>query len=434
MRRTSLSRTRAAAASVLTLGLAGILLLTGCTAGSPVSQTPAAATPAAGAPTPTPVADGEDLTPETSFTPLMASTTTTPAPVLGTDGKVHLAYELLLTNAVSLPYAVDSLDIADPETGDTLLTIGPDDIQSSITRLGDDAEGTDETGPITIDQSETWIAWIDVAVDPDAVPSRLQHTANGAIQRPDGQTIPVDAVINTTTISDADAQVVSSPVAAGDWLMSEGCCSNYTHHRNGFAPVNGQGLVPQRFAIDFYKVDADGVTWEGDPSKPESYFSYRQPIVSATAGTVVRAVDEFENSTSLPEPPPIPPIIETVGNHVVVEIEPGRYLLYGHMDPWSVKVKVGDTVEVGQELGLIGTSGNSSTPHLHFQLQTEPTFFPTDSVPWAFDRFTLLGSITERIWDDDLGLQPTGQLPFETTDPSARENEMPLDRDVIRLD
>jgi murein DD-endopeptidase MepM/ murein hydrolase activator NlpD len=98
-----------------------------------------------------------------------------------------------------------------------------------------------------------------------------------------------------------------------------------------------------------------------------------------------------------------------------------------------VKVKVGDTVEVGQELGLIGTSGNSSTPHLHFQLQTEPTFFPTDSVPWAFDEFTLLGSITERIWDDDLGLQPTGQLPFETIDPSDRENEMPLDRDVIRL-
>jgi len=433
MRRTPLLRSRAAAGAGLALGLTGILLLTGCTVGSPASETTAAATSAAGAPSPTTVADGEDLTPDTSFTPLMASTTTTPAPVLGTDGKVHLAYELLLTNAISLPYDLDSLDIADTETGDTLLTIGPDTIHRSVTQLGADAEGTDETGPITIGPSETWIAWIDVAVDPDAVPTSLQHTADGVVVPPSGQTKRVDAIINTSTVSDAEAQVVSSPVAAGDWFMSEGCCSNYTHHRNGFAPVNGQGLVPQRFAIDFYKVDAEGKTWEGDPSKPESYFSYRQPIVSATSGTVVRAVDEFDNSTSLPEPPPIPDIIETVGNHVVVEIAPGSYLLYGHMDPGSVKVKVGDKVSVGDELGLIGTSGNSTTPHLHFQLQTEPTFFPTDSVPWVFDKFTLLGAVTDRIWDDDLGLQPTGQLPFAAIDPSERENEMPLDLDVIRL-
>ncbi|MFB2598160.1 M23 family metallopeptidase [Herbiconiux sp. P17] len=432
MRRIPLLRSRTAAGAGL--ALAGVVLLSACTAGGSAAETDAAATSAAGVPSATPVADGDDLTPDTSFTPLIGSTTTTPAPVLGTDGKVHLAYELLLTNAVALPYAVDSLDIADAATGETVLSIGPDDIQSKITRLGDDAEGTGETGPITIGQSETWIAWIDVAVDPDAVPESLQSTANGTLQRPDGQSVEVDAIINTTPVSDEEAQVVSSPVAAGDWYMSEGCCSNFTHHRNGFAPINGQGLVPQRFAVDFYKVDADGKTWEGDPSKPESYFSYRQPILSATSGTVVRSVDSFDNSTSLPGPPPIPPIIETVGNHVVIEIAPGRYLLYGHMDPGSVKVKVGDTVKAGDELGLIGTSGNSTTPHLHFQLQTEPTFFPTDSLPWVFDQFTLLGSVPDRIWDDDLGLQPTGQLPFDKIDPSPRTNEMPLDRTVVRLD
>ncbi|MGD8166674.1 M23 family metallopeptidase [Herbiconiux sp. P16] len=432
MRRIPLLRSRTAAGAGL--ALAGVVLLSACTAGGSAAETDAAATSAAGVPSATPVADGDDLTPDTSFTPLIGSTTTTPAPVLGTDGKVHLAYELLLTNAVALPYAVDSLDIADAATGETVLSIGPDDIQSKITRLGDDAEGTGETGPITIGQSETWIAWIDVAVDPDAVPESLQSTANGTLQRPDGQSVEVDAIINTTPVSNEEARVVSSPVAAGDWYMSEGCCSNFTHHRNGFAPINGQGLVPQRFAVDFYKVDADGKTWEGDPSKPESYFSYRQPILSATSGTVVRSVDSFDNSTSLPGPPPIPPIIETVGNHVVVEIAPGRYLLYGHMDPGSVKVKVGDTVKTGDELGLIGTSGNSTTPHLHFQLQTEPTFFPTDSLPWVFDHFTLLGSVPDRIWDDDLGLQPTGQLPFDTIDPSDRTNEMPLDRTVVRLD
>jgi len=434
MRRIPVLRPRLAAGAGL--ALAATLLLAACTADVPAAETPAAETPAAGSssgPSATPVADGEDLTPETGFTALVASTTTTPAPVLASDGKVHLAYELLLTNAAPLAYAVSTLEVVDPASGDTLLTIGPDVIQRDVTRLGASAEGEDATGPITIGSAETWMAWIDVAVEPDAVPASLQHRVSGELQRPDAPA-PADYVLITVPTSTAEAQAVSSPVAAGDWYMSEGCCAEYTHHRNGFAPINGRGLTPQRFAIDFFKVDEEGKTWEGDPSKLESYFSYRQPIVAAASGTVVRSVDGFANTDALPGPPPIPPIIETVGNHVVVEIGPGKYLLYGHMDTGSVKVKVGDTVEVGQELGLIGSSGNSTTPHLHFQLQDEPTFFPTDSLPWVFDRFTLLGSVPERIWDDDLGLQPSGQLPFDQVDPSERTNELPLDRTVIRLE
>ncbi|MCS5713518.1 hypothetical protein NVV95_03000 [Herbiconiux sp. CPCC 205716] len=80
------------------------------------------------------LADGEDLTPKTSFTPLIAWTTTTPAPALGAGGKVHLAYGLLLRKTVSPPYAIDPLYIAAAETGDTLLTIGLDVVQSSIMR------------------------------------------------------------------------------------------------------------------------------------------------------------------------------------------------------------------------------------------------------------------------------------------------------------
>lgn len=88
----------------------------------------------------------------------------------------------------------------------------------------------------------------------------------------------------------------------------------------------------------------------------------------------------------------------------------------------------------GDVLGLIGTSGNSSAPHLHFQLMTSPTFFPTDSPPYVFDRFELVGQVTERIWDDIIGLQPTGMLPY-TPAPGAgpRTSQMPLDRNVIRV-
>lgn len=424
-----MSAARCGRIAAVTLALAGVFAMSACTADVPAAQSPTSSATGSNG-----VADGEDLTPETSFTALVVTPTTTPAPVLATDGKVHYAYELLLTNAAPVTYEMSAFDVVDPDTGETLLTIGEDAIQRDVRRLDDAGEPTDaSTGPVTIGPAETWIAWLDVAVDPGAEPSALQHRTTGAIVT-DAGSRPADYVLTTIAVSDAEAQIVASPVAAGDWFMSEGCCSNYTHHRDGFAPVNGAGQVPQRFAIDLFKVDEDGKTWEGDPSLLESYFSYRQPILAAASGTVVRSVDVFENSPSLPAPPQVPPIIETVGNHVVVEIGPGKYLLYAHMDPGSVRVEVGDTVEVGQELGLIGSSGNSTTPHLHFQLQTEPTFFPTDGLPYVFDSFTLLGSVSERIWDDDLGEQPTGQLPFEPADPSERADELPLDRTVVRFD
>ena len=149
---------------------------------------------------------------------------------------------------------------------------------------------------------------------------------------------------------------------------------------------------------------------------------------------MVAAQDGLPNNDRLPKPPAIPGIDQTVGNHVIVQFGPGQYLLYAHMDPKSVKVKVGDQVEKGQQLGLIGTSGNSTVPHLHFQVLTQPTFFPSDSTPFVFDKFALAGRVTQRIWDDIIALQPTGTMPFAAADPGGdRTEEMPLDRDVVRV-
>jgi hypothetical protein len=65
---------------------------------------------------------------------------------------------------------------------------------------------------------------------------------------------------------------------------------------------------------------------------------------------------------------------------------------------------------------------------------TEPTFFPSDSPHFVFDRFALAGQVTQRIWDDVIGLQRGGTMPFEAASPGgARTNEMPLDRNVVRV-
>ena len=65
----------------------------------------------------------------------------------------------------------------------------------------------------------------------------------------------------------------------------------------------------------------------------------------------------------------VPITLETVGgNNVIMEIGDGLYAFYAHLQPGSLRVKVGDKVRRGQVLGLLGNSGNSSEPHLHFHI------------------------------------------------------------------
>ena len=376
--------------------------------------------------------------PSTKFTQLTAIFLTTPAPVEMTDGKVHLTYELVLTNAAPIPFQVDKIELHDAATSALVPnTTGRVDITPLAG--GTEAEGTTDPGAgntsATIPPGTTYVAWVDVVFPQrSAVPTTIEHLVTGAVMPPNGPPVPAELRIGRTDTATDGPVVLGAPVPPGIWYMSEGCCADDTHHRRGLGPINGELSVPQRFAIDFYKLDEQHRTWVGDPSKLESFLTYRVPILSAAAGTVVAALDGFANTTALPNPPKPPPINETVGNHVIVKVAEGVYVLYAHMDPGSVAVRVGDQVTRGQQLGLIGSSGNSTTPHLHFQILTLPTYFPADSKPFAFDSFTLLGRVPDRIWDDNMALEPTGTLPFTAATPtSPHTNELPLDRDVVQF-
>jgi len=371
-------------------------------------------------------------------TQLTGSFVTTPAPVEMTDGKVHLTYELVLTNVAPVPVRVDRIELHDAATS-ALVPGTTARVDLTPLRVGAEAEGVSDAGAgnttVTIAPTTTYIAWVDVAFPQrSAVPATIEHVVSGAVLAPQAPPAPIQMRLARTDPATDGPTVVGPPVPAGTWYVSEGCCVDDTHHRRGIEPVNGVLEVPQRYAVDLFKLDDAHRTWVGDPTKLDSYLSYRQPILSVAAGTVVAAQDGLANSAEIPHPTNLATVKETVGNHVIVQISDRAYVLHAHMDPGSVAVRVGDRVTRGQQLGLIGNSGISTTPHLHFQILTTPTYFPADSSPYAFDSFTLLGRIPERLWDDNLGLQPTGALPFQPANPSStRTSQMPLDRDVVQF-
>src|SRR5262249_22308006 len=75
------------------------------------------------------------------------------------------------------------------------------------------------------------------------------------------------------------------------------------------------------------------------------------------------------------------------GNHVIVDIGEGRYAFYAHMQPQSLRVKVGDKVITGQVLGRLGNSGNTDGPHLHFHVMDGPSPLRSNALPYVFTNF-----------------------------------------------
>jgi hypothetical protein len=222
------------------------------------------------------------------------------------------------------------------------------------------------------------------------------------------------------------------PARGGIWAALEGCCDYDTHHRRGLLVVNGKEVVSQRFAIDWIMLDRRHRAWVGDPARLSSYFSYGQPLIAAAAGKVLVARDGAPDQPPPHNPTP-PSVSELPGNHVVLRVGPGIYLLYAHMVPGSIRVQVGERVRRGQVLGRLGNSGNSATPHLHLQVEITRSFL-SDGLPFVFNRFGILGQITEPVSDENLGLRPSGKLPFDPAHRSGpRRREMPLDLNVVRF-
>jgi murein DD-endopeptidase MepM/ murein hydrolase activator NlpD len=91
------------------------------------------------------------------------------------------------------------------------------------------------------------------------------------------------------------------------------------------------------------------------------------------------------------------PITAFPGNNVIIDHGNGEFSFCAHMKMGSVQVKTGDSVKAGQVIGLLGNSGNSDAPHLHYQLMAGPTVFKNDGLPSKFKNLMLEALTQEQV-------------------------------------
>lgn len=299
-----------------------------------------------------------------------------PAP-LHADGHTHLVYELHITNFSRSLVTLASLDVV---AGDrTLATFDRKALGEMMLRPGNTVPASEDHAAIA--PGGIGIVFVWVTLD-GAPPAKLDH-------RIAVKTASAERTVSGPTVAVATARptVVAPPLKGSGWVAANGP-SNTSAHRRALIPIGGRARISQRFAIDWVKVGDDGKTFTGDVSKNASYHAYGEKALAVGPGIVVEVKDGV--TENVPQQAAAVPItLDTIaGNHVVIDLGNGAFGMWAHLQPGSVKVKVGDRVKTGQELGLVGNSGNSSEPHLHFQISDAGSPLGSDGVPYAFPKFS----------------------------------------------
>ncbi|MBT3222959.1 MAG: peptidoglycan DD-metalloendopeptidase family protein [Proteobacteria bacterium] len=149
--------------------------------------------------------------------------------------------------------------------------------------------------------------------------------------------------------------------------------------------------APGAYAYDFLVWD-DGGTCAEPCEDNDDYYIFGLPILAPAAGLVVGAEDGNPDM-----PPNVADPQSVTGNHVMLEVAPGEYLLLAHMQNGTVAVEVGDEVDAGQQLGLVGNSGNTTQAHLHMHLQDQDTYNANaKSIPMDFSKLNINGTYFEK--------------------------------------
>src|SRR5262249_10514520 len=150
--------------------------------------------------------------------------------------------------------------------------------------------------------------------------------------------------------------------------------------------------IAQRFAIDWLKLGDDGKGFHGDPKVNANWYGYGTEVVAVADGVVSEIKDGIPENVALTPERAVTINVETIaGDHVILSLANGRFALYAHLQPGSLRVKKGDRVRLGQVLGLLGNSGNSDAPHLHFHITDGASMLQSEGLPYELEAFTMLG-------------------------------------------
>ncbi|MGA5340504.1 M23 family metallopeptidase [Streptomyces griseoincarnatus] len=192
----------------------------------------------------------------------------------------------------------------------------------------------------------------------------------------------------------ARPSVEVEPPVAGRWIaLNSPADHTPSHHTHAYG---------QTFAIDVVAEPEPGsrppfrALWPV-ARRNADFPAHGAPLHAVADATVVRATDTARDHLSRGSLPALAYLMlleanvrdllgagRILGNHVVLDLGGGAYALYAHLRRGSLTVREGYRVHAGQVLAQVGNSGNSTEPHLHFQLMDGPDPDTARGIPFTW--------------------------------------------------
>ena len=232
-----------------------------------------------------------------------------------------------------------------------------------------------------------------------------------------------------TAVDRQAVAVIGPPLRGARYVAADSCCDASRHTRAAL-PVNGRVWIAQRYAVDWEQLDDEGRIYHGPQADVKSYTIYRKEVLAVADARVASTTEGMQNETPGKMPENIA-IEQADGNSVILDLGGGRYALYAHLDPGSVRVHKGDTVKRGQVIGLVGNTGNSLAPHLHFHVMSRAVPLASNGLPYEIDDFLVTASTPGTAAFDAAEEKGTPLATTPISPPRHAKNEMPLDQMII---
>lgn len=337
------------------------------------------------------------------------------------NGKKHIIYEYIVTNNSTVSININKIKIIKDNCKHIKIITGKKleenfSIMSKIFTLSPQI-------PI-LQPSETGVIYFLLTFSHDS-----KYVENTFYIESDSNKSVI--IPNQLIISKCNPIMINPPLKGKNWYAADGP-SNDSSHRRIILTLNGDTVIPERFAVDFIQYGKKGLI-KGDPSLNESYYGYRSPIFSVANGKVIDLKDGFPDN--IPGQTPPIPLEDSGGNYLIIQLDNCHDVLYAHIVPGTIKVNIGDYVHEGQLLGLLGNSGNSEFPHLHFQINTkvlpignsnQPSLLNCQGVPWHLNKFILEDYVI-------IENHPTLPIPLtiKVVDHKLVKNEILMDKNLV---
>ena len=205
-----------------------------------------------------------------------------------------------------------------------------------------------------------------------------------------------------------ESEIVKLPLR-GDWIAY--------HTPADKIPTHGTDVLGMRYAYDILQTQwkEKGLKFYS-PSKLKYWLKgvklnecigYGQTIYSPFEGEVVEAYSEYKERNILhpvidfilghgksikfifsKKPENNTDLLPIIGNHIIMKIKDKEiYSLFAHLRQDSIKVVAGDIVDINHPIAEVGHSGNSTAPHLHFQLMNQANLLTSEGIQCSFDEY-----------------------------------------------